>query len=270
MRRRSTILPLVLSAAVAAGALTGCAGSGGPAEGGAAATAQQDTAGALTEEEFVDELTAAMVEAGTVSFDVDGTHVVQTIAADSFAARLTDDTGEEFYVGDGAVYVAAGESMRGYVDGDWIKADPSDPNDPMTAYMGEEFAALATLRTTLDVRFVVQVADGAMTDFEVGDIEDHNGVEVRRYEVTMDLTGFKADTLGDPAAEDIPDVQTVTYLVDEDNLLHAALNPDDADVEYTWGGQDPVTLPTEDQLVDTEMLVAWLEFYGALNDIPTP
>lgn len=218
----------------------------------------------LTTDNFADELSGAQVEAQTahmtLSADVMGQSMeaqadVKTDAdpANSAMSMTMDVAGQsiEMVMADGAIYMKA----PGTPQDKWMKISLDD----VSAAGGE---ALAEMRNSMDpAQAIKNLKDALKTVKDTGETETLDGVEAKRYDVTLD-TAKIADMAGQDAAS-IPDEITYQYWVGPDNLPRKVvvdLAGMPMEMTFTkWGEDVDIAAPPADEVVDGSQMLDQLQ-----------
>ncbi|MDR7384882.1 hypothetical protein [Promicromonospora iranensis] len=270
------------TASVLALGLSGCgAAASGPGEASdATASAQPPAPVELTQASFVDDLSAAQSEAGTV-------HMTMTYsgagaeAAGLAGAPLEADVdisdpknpamamqmeleGEatDMVLVDGDFYMKMGESTSGkYLS--LAEAGKSDnPMAPLFQGMGD---LMQSSLKDMDPSAQLQGMDGAITSFEKTGTETVDGVETDVYTILVDATkmsGPQVDSLPEEALAQVGEMEIV-YNVGEDNLARKLVLTMGADADELvmsstfsgWGEPVDVAAPSGDELTTLDEMM---------------
>ena len=217
----------------------------------------------LTQDDFIDRVTAAAQAAGTVTMDMTttGSGVTQTAsgvirygdgAQDIALTMEVPGTGTiEFMMVGGVVYMQMPE-----LTGDkFLQIDPADTSNPLSqsfAGMEDQFDPTGTLAGLGD----------AVTSFEkVGEPQEVGGALAQEYAVVVDTS-----VLNDPAVAEelaaagtaLPPELTYSYWIDADDQMRRVTTEVagvSTDVTFSgWGEPVEITAPTADQIADMSSL----------------
>lgn len=224
----------------------------------AAATSEFD----LTRDDFVERVTAAAQEAGTLTMTMStsGSGVTQTAEG---VVRYTDGAQDlsmtmevpqagtvDFRMVGGVVYMQMPE-----LTGDkFLQIDPDDTSNPLAesfAGMEGQFDPTGTLNGLAD----------AITSFEkVGEPEEVGGALAQQYEVVIDTTAMDGAISEDMAAAgaSLPPELTYAYWVDADDLMRRVTTEAmgvSTEVTFSgWGEAVEIVAPSADQITDMSSL----------------
>jgi hypothetical protein len=274
------------TAGVLALGLSGCgATAGGTSEAADATSSASGPAEApvgLTQASFVEELSAAQSEAGTVHMSVEYSGAGAE-AADLAGAPLEADvdisdpknpamamqmdmdgeTADMVLVG-GDFYMSMGESTSGK----FISlAEAGESDNPMAALFKGMGDVMQSSLQGMDPAAQLQGMEDAITSFEKTGTETVDGVETDVYTILVDaakMSGPQVDNLPEEALAEFGEMEIV-YNVDGENLARKALitmgsGAEEMVIDSTfsgWGEPVDVAAPTGDQLITLdEMLEA--------------
>jgi lipoprotein LprG len=272
MRVSRGIAALSLTAVAVLG-LSACSSEAGdkadkPAAGAEASAPAEEVAEVesdfdLTQDDFIERVTAAAQAAGTVTMDMTtaGSGVTQTAsgvirygdgAQDIAMTMEVPGTGTiEFMMVGGVVYMQMPE-----LTGDkFLQIDPADTSNPLSqsfAGMEDQFDPTGTLAGLGD----------AVTSFEkVGEPQEVGGALAQEYTVVVDSAALSDTSVAEElaaAGTTLPPQLTYSYWIDADDQMRR-VTTDVAGVttEVTfsgWGEPVEITAPTADQIADMSSL----------------
>lgn len=217
----------------------------------------------LTQDDFIERVTAAAQSAGTVTMDmtITGSGVTQTASG---VVRYTEGAQDiamtmevpgsgtvSFTMVGGMVYMQMPE-----LTGDkYLQIDPADTSNPLSAGfagMEDQFDPTGTL---------AGLADAVKSVEKVGEPQEVGGALAQEYAVVVDTS-----VLNDPAvAEDLaaagaalPPELTYSYWIDADDQMRRVTTDAagvSTEVTFTgWGEPVEITAPTPDQIADMSSL----------------
>ncbi|MBA4607948.1 hypothetical protein H1W00_05615 [Aeromicrobium sp. Marseille-Q0843] len=250
----ATILALTSACGAGGADLTAADGTSSPAKAAAAAAA----ADPLTQENFVERLTAAQLAAGSAHVEMDDGVDMRgdvRLAEDleGTEARVTMGAGPmlmDLRVVDGIVYLKLGELSGGK----FIRVDLNDPKDPV----GQHFGSMAG---QVDPTKQLKVFSDALVEFDdQGPGGEIDGVETTKLRLVLDASKALQDhEAGGPGlGAKAPKQLEYTLYVGSDDLLRR-LTMDIAGSTKTmdwskWGEPVEVKAPPADQVTDSSRL----------------
>jgi hypothetical protein len=213
----------------------------------------------LTEDTFAQELTAAQIEAGSVTMDVTITSGGQVITAEGEVLTGADveDSGVDMTM----QVPGVGDLQMILVDGDFymnlgqlsqnkfVVIDLDDASNPLAESFGG-------LQEQFDVAATTEALEDAIVGFEEVGPETVEGVEAEQYDVTVnteDMLGTLGAAGGGPAAAQLPETITYSFWTDEDNLpvkmTAEAGGLFELEFIYSdWGGPVEITPPPANRI----------------------
>jgi hypothetical protein len=264
---RVTRATAVLSLATAAVlGLSACSSDGGAepergaesSESTAAAEAAESADFDLTADDFVDRVTAAAQDAGTLTMSMqttaldvttDATGVVRYLdggAQEMSIVTTVPEVGEmDMRVVGGMVYMSMGE----LTGGKFLQIDPSDSSDPMAAQFQGMSGQLDPTGALSGLRDAIRSVEKA------GEPEEVGGALAQPYTVTVDTaTALSSQPEALAEAASLPPELTYTYWIDGDDLMRrmlAELPTGAMDATFTgWGEPVEIVAPSADQITD--------------------
>ena len=269
MRKSLAILPAATLLALSAA----CGGSGGddatPAAATASASASAEAKPAaaqgsdpLTRDNFVERVGAAQAKAGSAHLQMSADANGRTLAlegdvqlgedVEDARTRLTMDMGQmdvELRMVDGAAYLKLGAMS----DGKFVKADLTDPQDPLAKRYG-------SMTGQIDPAEQLKTFRSALVEFEnQGDGGVVDGVETTRLRLVLDTAKVmkkQGATAGSKSA--VPKQVEYTLLVGSDDLMRQmTMEFGEAPVTIDWskwGEPVEVEAPPKSQITDKSAL----------------
>lgn len=277
MRYSKTVV--LATAGVLAVGLGGCAASSNGSAGEAAPTESAQAQVELTQASFVEELTAAQTEAGTVhmSMGYSGAgaeeaglagapleaDIVLSDPKNPAMAMTTDIEGEtaDMVLFDGDFYMNMGETTSGkYLS----LTEAGESDNPMGMLFKGIGDVMRSSLEDMDPAAQLEGMEGAITSFEKTGTETVDGVETDVYTLLVDpakMTGPQVEDLPEDVLAQMGEMEIV-YNVDEDNLARALVMTMDVEGKPLvasgtfsgWGEPVDVAAPTGDQLVTMDEL----------------
>jgi lipoprotein LprG len=191
---------------------------------GAEKAPAKESSSDLTAENFVQRITDAQLDAGSVrmtmtsafegeTMDMTG-DVVFTDGSQKLAMTMTvPEAGEvQLRVVDNLLYLHMGELSQNK----FVQIDPNDASNPLAG----EFQGITE---DMDPTASVKGLEGAISSVEkVGDPVDVGGVQAQQYTVVVDTTKVSGSMKEDLDASGgaIPDTVTYQYWIDADDRMH--------------------------------------------------
>ncbi|MFF2622402.1 LolA-like protein [Oerskovia jenensis] len=235
-------------------------GTDAPASTSTAADAEKapakESSSELTPENFAKRVTAAVVDAGSVTIamsteaagaTMDATgDIVMKDGKQQLAMTMAVPGSEEMQIRvvDGLIYLNLGALSQGK----FATIDPADTSNPMASSF-EDLAA------QMDPTTSVKELDGAITSIEKdGEPVDVDGVKAQPYTIVVDttkLSGSMKDEV-DAAGGALPETLTYQYWIDADDRMRKVVTSvQGATVEMTftnWGEDLQVVAPSAEEI----------------------
>lgn len=277
---RYSKMAALATAGVLALGLSGCGAAAGESGGAADATASAQAPVELTQVSFVEELSAAQSEAGTVHMsmaysgagaeaaglagapleaDVDISDPENPAMA--MQMEMEGETADMILTG-GDFYMNMGESTSGkYLS----MAEAGESDNPMAGLFQGMGEVMQSSLKDMDPAAQLQGMDGAITSFEKTGTETVDGVETDVYTIVVDatkMTGPQVENLPEEALAKVGEMEIV-YNVDADNLARKLVLTMGAAAEemvmsstFTgWGEPVDVAAPSGDQLITLDEML---------------
>lgn len=277
---RYSKMAVLTAAGVLALGLTGCGASAEGTGEAADAPASEQAAVELSQASFVEELSAAQSEAGTVHMsmaysgagaeaaglagapleaDVDISDPENPAMA--MQMEIEGETADMVLAG-GDFYMNMGESTSGKF---LSMAEAAESDNPMAALFQGMGDAMQGSLQDMDPAAQLQGMDGAITSFEKTGTETVEGVETDVYTLLVDATkmsGPQVDALPEEALAEFGEMEIV-YNVDGDNLARKMLLTMGSGAEEmvmsstfsAWGEPLDVAAPTGDELITLDEML---------------
>lgn len=277
---RYSKMAVLTAAGVLALGLTGCGASAEGTGEAADAPASEQAAVELSQASFVEELSAAQSEAGTVHMsmaysgagaeaaglagapleaDVDISDPENPAMA--MQMEIEGETADMVLAG-GDLYMNMGESTSGKF---LSMAEAAESDNPMAALFQGMGDAMQGSLQDMDPAAQLQGMDGAITSFEKTGTETVEGVETDVYTLLVDATkmsGPQVDALPEEALAEFGEMEIV-YNVDGDNLARKMLLTMGSGAEEmvmsstfsAWGEPLDVAAPTGDELITLDEML---------------
>lgn len=207
-----------------------------------------DSSDALSQEEFLQRVPAAMLEAGTVHAVLEGGGAGSgegdiSFGEDPGSTMVAMTVGDvEVRVLDGVYYLNLGQTSGGQ----FVKVDPT---------AGGPFAAFSGLLDQTNPTTQFQTVTDALVGFEPSDeTEEIDGQETRAYVLTVDPAKVLTPDQQQLAGGELPATIEVTMHVGGDDLPRRVVTEvggQAVTIEYSqWGDEVDIQAPPADQVVE--------------------